>query len=430
MISFYTFYLIIITAILFFQIRFLATKSDINQSLSHPGTILAIFYYLYCLIPTLFFLTGTTEGAPVKWYVFSDEEIRSHLLRSLLFSFVLTISTCIFSYRGKNYAEVNSTSINFKGYSVMLAAVAFVVPNLILALLSAPVDSYYDSYTRFDHLTGLLGFVVVICKRMIWGFAPVLIFVLSIYYRNNSRKYYILVAAIAIFTIINSYGARIDALLILIQALCYRFLWSYSKVTKLQIIAVFPVVILAMYALRYLEIARLGLDNNIDVTMASALLAAPSEFFALLFPSIELYRISTTESIYSYSLYFKDVITLIPFIDTSNYDVMDWYWQSFMPTALVAPYTMGVLADPALLGDWWLIVEGLVIGKLASVVNNFRMSKSPYLLAAFGYLASNGVLVLKYNMLTYVDMFINNFLLGAALLWLIFTIQKSRQLYV
>jgi hypothetical protein len=35
------------------------------------------------------------------------------------------------------------------------------------------------------------------------------------------------------------------------------------------------------------------------------------------------------------------------------------------------------------------------------------------------------VLVLKYNMFMYVDVFINNFLLGAVLLWLILTIQKS-----
>lgn len=418
------------TSILFCQIRYLASRSDINQALVHPGTILAIFYYLYCLVPTLFFLTGTTEGAPVKWYVYSDDEIQSHLLRSLLFSVILTISICVFSYRGTEHTTVNNIDIKIKGYAVILASIFFITPNFILSILSAPVTNYYDSYSRFDHLTGILGFIVVISKRMIWGFTPVLIFVLSIYYKNEAKKYYIAIAVIAVFTIINSYGARIDALLIAIQGLCYRFLWSFKKISKLQIIAIFPVVIFAMYALRYLEIARMGLDNNMNVTMASALLAAPSEFFALMFPSIELYRITTTESIYNYSLYLKDIITLIPFIDTSNYDVMDWYWKAFMPTALVAPYTMGVLADPALLGDWWLIVEGLVIGKLASVVNNFRMSKSPYLLAAFGYLASNGVLVLKYNMLTYVDMFINNFLLGAALLWLIFTIQKSRQLYV
>lgn len=422
MMFFYTTYIVIMSLMLLFVINFLSKRTDINQSLSHPGTIIAIFYYLYCLVPTLFFLTGTIDGAPVKWYVYGDEELRSHLIRSLLFGFVLSLSICLFS--SKKPTNFKVSEIHISGISVIIAVVGLAIPNIILLFLAAPVDTYYDYYTRFDHLTGILNVVAVVCKRMLWGFMPVLIFTLAIYYKDSALKYCSCIIAIAIITIINAYGARIDALLIVVQALCYWFLWNRKQISKVQIAAVFPVVALAMYLLRYVEIIRLE-DTSTDATITSALLLAPGEFFALMFPSIELYRLSTVESIHGTGIYFKDVITIIPFIDTSGFEMMHWYWKSFAPNAPVAPYTMGVLADPAILGEWWLVVQGLVIGKLANVVNNLRSSSSPYRLAAFGYLASNGVLVLKYNMFMYIDVFINNFLLGAVLLWLIFTIQKS-----
>lgn len=422
---FYTSYILIMTLLLFFVIKFLSSRTNINQALSHPGTIIVIFYYLYCLVPTLFFLTGTVEGAPIRWYLYADDELKSHLMRSLLFGLILSISICLFSSNNKSISQI--FEIRFSGISVIIAIVSLIIPTIILLFLSAPVDTYYDYYTRFEHLTGFLNIVVVVCKRMIWGFTPILTFILAVYFKNDAKKYYLSVLAIVAFTITNSYGARIDAILVIIQALCYRFLWNQKEITKSQIIAIFPIAALAMYLLKYIEIIRLGTETNVDITFASALLAAPGEFFALMFPSIELYRISTVESIYTDVIYIKDLITIIPFIDTTSYDLMDWYWKSFVPNAPVAPNTMGVLADPAILGEWWLVLEGIVIGKLANVVNNLRSSSSPYWLAAFGYLSSNGVLVLKYNMFMYIDVFINNFLLGAFLLWLILTIQKSKR---
>jgi hypothetical protein len=411
-----------ITAIFIFLIGFLSNKSDFNQALTHPGAIIGVFYYLYCLIPTLFFLTGTTDGAPVRWYLFSDEELKSHLIRSLIFEVILVFSICFFSKKTILISHIHK--INFTKISVILAAIAIIIPNIILLFLSAPVGNYYDYYTRFDHLEGVLSVIASVCKRMLWGFTPVLIFILAVYFKDKAVKYYFCVFAICILTIFNSYGSRIDAILIVFQALCYWFLWNRKQISKLQIAAIFPLAALAMYLLRYIEIIRLE-DTSANVTITSALLLAPSEFFALMFPSIELYRLSTVESIHVTGIYFKDIITIIPFIDTTDYEMMHWYWKSFVPSAPVAPYTMGVLADPAILGEWWLVVQGLIIGKLANVVNNLRSSSSPYWLAAFGYLASNGVLVLKYNMFMYVDVFINNFLLGAVLLWLILTIQKS-----
>lgn len=404
-------------------IRYLAIKTNTNQALTHPGSIIILFYYLYCVVPTLFFLTNTIEGAPISWYSYADEELEAILWRSMLLGFVLSVSVCFFATSTQR--DSAREGIKFTGASVLLACFALALPNVILEYLSAPVETYYDFYTRFDHLTGFLGTVSVVCRRMIWGFTPILVFILSVYFKDSLIKYVLCILVIIGYTVINSYGARIDAILIVIQAVCYRFLWARKSISKWQIVAVFPAAALSMYVLRYMEIIRLGTESNIDITFATALLAAPVEFFALMFPGIELYRLSSGGPMQGVSYYFKDIITLIPFVDTSNYDLMYWYWKTFAPNAPVAPSTMGVLADPAILGDWWLIVQGVVIGKLANVVNRFRGSSNIYLLAAFGYLASNGVLVLKYNMLTYVDMFVNNFLLGIALLWVILTVQRS-----
>jgi hypothetical protein len=183
MIFFYTTYILIITLMLFFVINFLANRTDLNQSLSHPGTIIAIFYYLYCLIPTLFFLTGTTDGAPVKWYVYADEELRSHLLRSLLFGLVLSLSICFFS--SKEPTKFKISEIRISGKSVIIAVVGLAVPNIILLFLAAPIDTYYDYYMRFDHLTGALNVVAVVCKRMLWGFKILFVCYCYSYYYNG-----------------------------------------------------------------------------------------------------------------------------------------------------------------------------------------------------------------------------------------------------
>lgn len=401
----------------------MSKTTTLNQTITHPGTIILGFFYLYCIIPTLFFVSGVTEGAPFRWDQYSDEEIKSHLLRSLSFAAILAASINL--VRNKKRKKIECPPIEIGFVTVFSCVALFVISNLLLLYLSAEVNNYYDFYTRFDHLSGISRVISVICKRVVWGITPISIFVLSIYYINDTKKYIISVSIIVLFIIVNSYGARIDAILAIIQALCYKFLWTRRSINKYHIIATLPVMSLAMYALRYIEIIRLGTEAQFDLTFANALLVAPGEFFALMFPSIELYRIITTESIHGSMMYFKDILVIIPFFDASNYDLMYWYWKTFAPSAPVAPFTMGVLADPAILGDWWLVVEAVVIGRFTVTINNLRFTNNVYRMAAYGYLASNGVLVLKYNMLTYVDMLINNFLLGAFLLWLVLMMQRG-----
>lgn len=423
MTTFYITYLVLITLILLAHMVYMSSKTTLTETITHPGTIVLGFFYLYCLIPTLFFVSGVTEGAPFRWDQYSDEEIKSHLLRSLVFAAILVASINLVTSKKQKVAECPPIEVGF--VTVFSCIAIFFASNLILLYLSAEVDSYYDFYTRFDHLSGFSRIVSVVCKRLIWGITPISIFVLSIYYINNPRKYILSVSIIILFIILNSYGARIDAILAVIQALCYRLLWVRKSINKYHIIAVLPVLALSMYALRYIEVIRLGAETQFELTLANALLVAPGEFFALMFPSIELYRIITTESVHGFTMYFKDILAIIPFLDVGNFDLMYWYWKTFAPSAPVAPFTMGVLADPAILGDWWLVVEAVVIGRFAVLINNQRYANNAYRMAAYGYLASNGVLVLKYNMLTYVDMLINNFLLGAFLLWLIMMMQRG-----
>jgi hypothetical protein len=411
------------TAVLGFHASRLVRISGTNAAVTHPGTILVVFFYLYSIIPVLFFMTETVEGAPFAWYAYSDEELRAHLLRGAVFLIFLTLS--LHCFVKANAQHVIHTPFAVSNTLLIFCIAMFAVPNFIMSQLSAPINSYYDFYTRFDHLTGVWAVFVVISKRILWGITPILILLLSIYYIKSTRKYVLSVSLVIAVILVNSYGARIDAMLALNQAVCFRALWARKQLKWQHALGLLPLAALALYFLRYLELARVSAGSVVDVSAGSALLMAPGEFFALLFPSIDLYRMSTTQMPQGLLVYAKDVLSILPFLDIGELDLMHWYWKTFVPTAPVAPYTMGVLADPAVLGEWWVIVEAVVIGRIALVVNRLRTSNDPLRLAAYGYLTSVGLLVLKYNLLSYVDLLINNFLPAAFVMWIAISVQKS-----
>lgn len=425
MTSFYIIYIIIMTAAVGAHTLRIAHLANLNTAVTHPGTIVVIFYYLYCIVPTLFFLTNTTEGALFQWQSFSDEELRAHLLRSAVFLASLILALNLFSQK-KAQKVRNTTPIQVSGFTIMSCAALLTLPVLVLAYLSAPVYHYYDYYTRFDHLTGLASVIVSVCKRLVWGMTPITIFLLSVRYANSMKMYLISVGIIIVFLVINSHGARIDAMLAIIQAVCYRALWAKKQIKFGHFVVLFPLVAIALYFLKYVELVRIGSGATMEITLVNALLLAPGEFFALFFPSIELYRLSDGQISHDFALYFKDILGIVPFLDVGELDLMTWYWKTYAPTAPVAPYTLGVLADPAILGEWWLVLEAVVIGRFAVAINNLREARDPYRLAAFGYLASVGVLVLKYSMLTYVDLLINNFIPAALIMWVILATQRKK----
>jgi hypothetical protein len=422
---FYVSFIIFMTILLGAHISRLRRFSNINEMSTHPGTILLVFFYLYCTVPTLFFMTETVDGSAFQWYSYSDQEIRTHLSRAAVFATVLFLSLHMFTKH--RHTMVSRKPIVVKRATLLFFIALFVVINAILLLLSASINTYYDFYTRFDHLTGAWAVIAVVAKRILWGLTPILLFLLSSYYANYTKKYIIAAGLLIVVIFINSYGARIDAMLALLQAICFKVLWSQKDLKIRYVILLIPITIFGLYLSRYIELSRLSSGAVVDLNVESALFLAPAELFALLFPSIELYRLAPSQLPQGSAVYLKDVLGMIPFMDIGELDLMFWYWKAFVPTAPVAPYTMGVLANPAVLGEWWLIVEAVVIGRLALAINHLRESANPLKLAAYGYLASIGLLVLKYNMLTYIDLLINNFMPAGFILWIFIMMQNKAQ---
>lgn len=413
------------TAAVVVHILLMARLATLNEVVTHPGTVVVIFYYLYCIVPTLFFLTGTTEGALFQWQSYSDEELSAHLMRSAVFIFFLLLAINLFPHK-KDQSKHKAFAFRVTGGALASCFSLLIIPALVLAYLSAPVYQYYDFYTRFDHLTGALSVLASLCKRLVWGMTPITIFLLSARYADSIKMYLASVGIVIVFLSISSYGSRIDAMLAIVQAICFRSLWAKKQIRPQHFLAFFPFLAISLYLLRYVELIRLGSDATLNITMSNALQLAPNEFFALFFPSIDLYRLNNLQLEHDFTIYLKDILSVVPFLNVGELDLMYWYWKTFVPSAQVAPYTMGVLADPAILGEWWLILEAVVIGRLAVWINNLRQARDPYRLAAFGYLSSVGVLVLKYHMLTYVDLLINNFIPAALIMWLILRLQERK----
>jgi hypothetical protein len=399
---------------------FIARQYGRNNAIAHPGVVLSFFYWMYTVIPATTLILGELQNPLFNFATYSDTEIISHLGRSFAFHFFFALTLVGLS------GWISPSAVKTRGEPVrvweskknllsdlMVAGTILAIVFLGMAILSAPVETYYDFHTRFDHLSPSLRTAASVLKRLAWGTTPIFLFLCAAYFRNRTAAFSCVIAILYLLSLWQSDGSRVDSILVLIQALCAWVLIKVDSVKIRFVIYLVPIFFLMILFQKYIEVIRLGQEFSSASISGQVSGLFPGEFFALFFPSIDLYRYAGLRDSFGLSLYMKDFLAIVPFYDAQNVDLMQWYWRNFVPTAPVPPYTMGVLSEPAIMGNYWLALQGVVIGVCANLLYRLRLSDRQINTAAYVYASSVSFLVLKYNMLSYVDLIINNFIPSA-----------------
>lgn len=356
---------------------------------------------VYTLVPAVSFMTASFfQGGPLDQLLPDPTQLRTHLWRQVLFE--AGVATGYLLVRGRVRWEPSPTieGGDRDGRALLFIALLTLVAVAAVTQLSAPVESYYDNYTRFDHLPWLLHKFVSLCIRMSLG----LYCLLLVFLFRNYQKYKLIIpvalAVICAYEIVYSLGARIQALLVLLQAATLYHL-TVKKISLKWAVVAGVVVVLVFSVIELIRLQDFTFGAARDVVAGGGLKPA-SELIAVFFPGFHLYaeRAAGTLPPHEWPMFFSDFISLFTFGDFVRWNPMVWYANNYYPQAEVPPFTLGPIADSAIWGgEIDLVVRSLINGIFfASIVRWFlRYGDRWWGLAVYVYCVASCILTIKYS---------------------------------
>ena len=408
----YSFYYLI-PCILTVSIQFFCyyMMDRIGIGISEPIFILGAFLCFYTLSPAVQFFLGLDYIFLNSPYYFSNVEIMTHVSRLLLFQFLMVFFYFVFyDLHNTNLTRdtLNNDLLVLSSSKIPSLNLSFIIALtciIILMSLSASVETYYDHYTRYDHLSTPLRKVVSVLKRIYWGIIPIIIIQIVIRYRNNVNIIFLFIIFICASDLIISKGSRINTFIIVLQVLVvYNCVLKRVKLKKVLLLGFTFIVFMS-----FLEIYRIAVDGS-DLSNFNII---PGEFNSVFYPSIDLFKLRENETFINLNdlMIFKDLFFVIPFFNLTEADPMHWFWINYHPNAPVAPYTMGPIADSAFYGGWaGLIVRAFLLSLNITLIRLLlvRFRVTWVILTIYSFLVSVSILALKYSVLSYQEQFLKN----------------------
>lgn len=405
--------------------RFKFLKSNQDDYLD-PGFILLGFLYLYISFSGLIILLDLSEFTIINQNPFTLSELHIHLFRQTLTMVAISFFLNLTGESNKNNTRCVTKTLDHQSLSIaksLLLIVLFVyLLSLFITLYFAnPVSTYYEFYTRHDHLTGFSRNLVLIAKRTYWASLPFIVYYLIALYGSRSKAIFIIPILLGIVDVYISLGARINLFLIIFfMLLSYKH--SGNRAPSLKKIMIFGGICASFMSL--IEVNRI--DAGV-IGAESIVFYLPSELLALYYPSIHLYSEISSGTTFPWTFYFKDIFDLIPFGSTYQSNLMNWYWQTYHSSKDVAPYTMGIFAESALYGEYWLVVESFLLAYSANLFKRHVSSSNILWRPVFIYLITSCVLALKYNIFYYIQILLKNMLPIIALCFPVYLYLKRNQ---
>lgn len=370
------------------------------------GFIYIGFVVAYTILPTVVFLRLNFDFPSgfdtLNFSVLnpSPEQIGRHLWRHNLFILGLVIG--YLSLRGGVVSPVlgeRFTIHNDKPTIVFLLS-GLLVCIVAISVFSAPVDDYYDHYTRFDHLSWVLRrllYIFIIFKT--GGYYVLFALMFRNYKKYKLLVFFLLIASVG-YEIIYSYGSRIEALSLLIGfAGFYHF---KVKAIDLKKGALFLTILVVFFTLvESYRAADFDLNFVVEQIVGKGLNVA-YEFGAVFYTSFHLYseRLSGSLPQHDWLMFFGDFLNFVPFVDHTEFNSQYWYARNYFPNAIVPPQTMGPLADSAIWGgEIDLFVRGLINGMLYALLARwfYNRQNSIWALVIYVYFYATCIVALKYS---------------------------------
>lgn len=367
---------------------------------------------VYTVLPAFaFVVSGVDQTGPVAQLLPAASEVGKHLWRHVLFETGVAGGYLLLRGRDTVSGPIAAHGTERDDRILVVAVVVLAVSLASTTLLSAPVSNYYEHYVRYDHLPWLLHKFVSLCTRLSFGLYVVLLVFLFRNYQKYRLIIPVVVTAICAYEIAYSYGARIQALIVLLMAMClYHFNVKPIK-AKMMALAVVGLTVL------FTAVEVLRLLQSDWVSAPSALAEAGSrpagEFLTVFYSGFHLYaeRAQGTLPVREWPMFFHDVISLFTFGAFRRWNPMEWYTRNYVPEADVPPFTLGPIADSAMWGgeaDLLLraVVNGLFFAFLMRWFLRFR--NRWWGLAVYVYCYATAVLTLKYTVFVHLNLIEKN----------------------
>jgi hypothetical protein len=398
--------------VVFARILSFSTKSSVIGDL---GFVYIFWLVAYTVFPAIgFFIGSWRDGDKLAAMLPSDDDLAAHLWRHVLF--LAAVSTGYLAVRGKNKlpAPMDLTSSPSGGViliTILVLSTALCV--LLITSLSAPVENYYEHFTRFDHLPWLLKKITSICLRFKLGLYAVLLALLFVNFKKYRMLTLLMVILVSVHEIVYSMGARILALIVLLQcALLFHFTVRNLSVFRAGVGALSLGILFSI-----VEVLReSGLDlSTVGEGSSEGGFRIASELGSVYFPGFMLYAERAAGSLpaVEWQMFFQDFIALFSFGDFDRWLPMAWFHRNYFPEAPVAPFTLGPIADSAIWGGIPdLVVRGFINGVFfAAMTRMFCAHRSNWLaLAVYVYVCASSVLVLKYSIFWHLNVLLKNIL--------------------
>lgn len=394
------------TIIFYFFYVLLLKKVNGETLFCDLGFIYSSLLVLYTVIPGLVLVYGLTKpGDPIAVMLdtmsITVPDLSRHLWRHFLFLVCFSIGYYFFRGKEKFYSLEIKKSMHF---SIITLIVVIFICLFFLSVLSAPVETYYDNYTRYDHLAVPIRKIVSVLIRFKGGFYVILLSLLFLNYKKYKIYIFVSVVLICIYELLYSHGSRINIFIILLQVI---FLYNYIvQVISVKNLITYALVLLAFFSI--VEIIRL-LDGSVENTkdvISDEGIKPPGELGALFITSFHLYSEREKGALpkRELSMFFYDLISPISFNSDTSLNPMYWYAKNYFPESIVPPFTIGPIAESAIWGgEIDLFFRGLINGAyFAFIVRWFMRRRDKWWgIATYAFLFSYSVITLKYSVFFY-----------------------------
>ena len=331
----------------------------------------------------------------------TNSELGAQLWRQALF--MLGVSVGYLLVRGRNTAElvVRDDREGKDGRTIVVLVATVLVCLLLLTVMSAPVESYIDNYTRYDHLAWLPRKLVSLITRLKFGVYTVLLTFLFLNYRRYKRVIPAMVLALCVYETVDSFGARITSLIVLMASLCL-YNYTVKPVTLKRGVVACAALVVLFSGVELVRSSGYSLQSAREAIADEGVQPA-GEFAAVYFTGFHLYqeRAARTLPTRPWPMFFYDFLSPFVFSDyATRWDPAYWYARNYFPDAVVPPQTLGPIALSAIWGgEMDLLIRSLVNGMFfAWLVRWFLVRREKWwCVVVYVYCYATSVMTLKYS---------------------------------
>lgn len=406
-----------LATITIFLIFLMVLKWQVSGNLfGELGFLYLAFAVAYTLFPAFTFIAIGSDLA--SWEKLAQllpapSELSIHLWRHVLFVFGVAAGYLLVRGHGKPQLITTRDQEGKDGPTIVFLIGMTTICILCLSLLSAPVETYIDNYTRFDHLSWFPRKFASLCIRLKLGLYAVLITFLFRNYKKYKLTIFIIVATIGAYEMIHSFGSRIETLMVLLIVVCLYHYFVKSITLKKGLVACLALAVL-FSAVELFRHSGFDVNTTEDVISQQGLKPA-SEFGSVYFTSFHLYseRAQGTMDPTEWPMFFSDFISIVTFGDFTRWNPQYWYARNYFPDAVVPPETMGPIADSAIWGgEIDLLFRSLINGAFFAYITRWFLRRKDkwWAVAVYAYCFATCVATLKYSIFYHLTPLFKNLL--------------------